>query len=310
MKEIILFILYITIFLCAMAILRNGLMNLTGGSLRNKIQKVTSSPIRSFFTGMVFTAILQSSSAVMVMTVGLVSVGGLSFVQSIGIILGSNIGTTVTAEFMTFSMTGWIFPGIIVGLICMLTEKKGLSAIGCSILGLFLIFFAIEGFKSLAAPLAEYTAFSMILGTIEHNLLIAVFTGALLAGIIHSGTATIGIAMGFIAGGQLSVDAGIALMLGSNIGTCVTGYIAAIGSTQEAKLTAYAHIWLNVFGVLLFYPFIEQLQAAAAFFTEVRHIQLAHASVIFNVICSLLVLPFTKQFAHFVLWLHKERRQD
>ncbi len=307
MLELSLFILYVILFLIAMRLLRSGLFKLTGEKLNSKLQAVTSTTIKGFFTGMIFTAILQSSSAIMVMTVGLVSVGALSFQQSIGIILGSNIGTTVTAEFMTFSMKNWITPGLFIGFLLMLINRHSLRPIGQSIFGLFLIFFSIQGFTSLAKPLSGYSFFSQILSHLEQHIFLAIIAGAILTAIIHSGTATIAIAMGFIAGEQLSVLAGIALMLGSNIGTCVTGYMASIGAGIEAKLTAYAHIWLNILGVALFYPFIEHLLAAAAFFTDEKHVQLAHASVIFNLICSIITLPFVKHFSHFIIRLHGKK---
>lgn len=304
MLALSLFLLYIILFLIAMRLLRSGLFKLTGEKLNNKLQAVTSTTTKGFFTGMIFTAILQSSSAVMVMTVGLVSVGALSFQQSIGIILGSNIGTTVTAEFMTFSIKNWITPGLFIGFLLMLINKHSLRPIGQSIFGLFLIFFSIQGFTSLAKPLSEYPLFTQIVFQLEQHIFMAIIAGAILTAIIHSSTATIAIAMGFIAGEELSVLAGIALMLGSNIGTCVTGYMASIRAGIDAKLTAYAHIWLNILGVALFYPFIEQLSVAAAFFTDEKHVQLAHASVIFNLICSIIALPFVKYFNSFIIRLH------
>ena len=302
MLALSLFLIYILLFLLAMRLLRGGLFKLTGDKLKSKLQVLTSTTFKGFMTGMIFTAILQSSSALMVMTVGLVSVGALTFQQSIGIILGSNIGTTVTAEFMSFSIKEWIPPGLFIGFTLMLFNK--LRPIGQSVFGLFLIFFSIQGFTSLAKPLSGYPFFGQVLSHLEQHMLIAIIAGAILTAIIHSGTATIAIAMGFIAGGEMSVTAGIALMLGSNIGTCVTGYMASIGAGSDAKLTAYAHIWLNIIGVALFYPFIEQLQAAAAFFTDEKPVQLAHASVIFNVICSIIALPFVKQFSLFITRLH------
>lgn len=306
MREIILFTLYIILFLCAMNILRNGLFNLTGDTLKKHLQSITNTPVKGFLTGIIFTAVLQSSSAVMVMTVGLVSIGGITFKQSLGIILGSNIGTTVTAEFMTFSIDQWIIPGLVLGFILMIPTNRLFRYSGFSIFGLFLIFFSIEGFTSLSQPLAQYSVFTQLIQSVESNILIGILLGATVTAIIHSSTATIGIAMSFISGDQLSITAGIALMLGSNIGTCVTGYIASIGTPKEAKMTAYAHIWLNVFGVMLFYPFIDQLQAAAAYLTAEKHTQLAHASVIFNVICSLLVLPFIHIFSKFILFIHRK----
>lgn len=306
MREVILFILYILIFLCAIALLRNGLFNLTGDRLKAQLRLLTNTSVKGFFTGIIFTALLQSNSAVMIMTIGLVSVGGITFQNSIGIILGSNIGTTVTAEFLTFSTDQYIYPGLIFSFLLMLIPKPTFRYSGFALFGLFMIFFAINGFTSLAEPLAQYDLFIRTINSIENNLILGILAGTLFAATIHSGTATIAIAMGFIMGEQLSVTSGIAIMLGSNIGTCVTGYIASVGAGREAKLTAYAHIWLNVLGVILFFPFINELQSAAAFFTNEKHIQLAHASVIFNIICSLLVLPFVNIFSRFVLALHNK----
>ena len=113
--------------------------------------------------------------------------------------------------------------------------------------------------------------------------------------------------MSFVASEELTVASAILIMLGSNIGTCITGYMASIGSGKEASFTAYAHIWLNVIGVLAALPFVYQLEQLAAFFTESKETQIAHASVMFNVITSLIVLPFAKQFADFILKLHHHR---
>jgi len=308
MREIILFILYICLFLIAMSILRHGLFQLAGNRLKKQLQAFTSSPIKGFFFGIFTTAILQSSSAVMVMTVGFVSVGAITFQQSLGIILGSNIGTTVTAEFMTFSIERWIGPGMILGFLLMLFKRHSIRYTGFSLFGICMIFFSIKGFTSLAEPLSQYSLFFDVLELVEKNTLFAIIVGAIITGIIHSSTGMIAIAMGFISGGQLSILAGIALMLGSNIGTCVTGYMASIGAGKEAKLTAYAHIWINILGVLLFYPFIKELQLAAAFFSKEAHVQLAHASVIFNVICSFLTLPVLNLFSRFILSVHDKKK--
>ena len=113
--------------------------------------------------------------------------------------------------------------------------------------------------------------------------------------------------MSFVASGELSVASAIMVMLGANIGSCVTGYMASIGSGKEAMITAYAHIWLNVIGVSLFLPFVYQLEHVVAFFTANKETQIAHASVIFNVVSSLLVLPFARQFAAFILMIHHRR---
>ena len=125
----------------------------------------------------------------------------------------------------------------------------------------------------------------------EHFVL-ALFVGIILTALIHSSSATIGITMSFVANGELSVYSAIIIMLGANIGSCVTGYMASIGSGKEATITSYAHIWLNIIGVLLFLPFVNQLEHFTAFFTTNKETQIAHAAVIFNVVSSLIVLPF------------------
>jgi phosphate:Na+ symporter len=305
MQQLILFVIYICIFLAGMAVLRIGLFNLSGESLTAFLSTVTKTPWKAFMVGTFITGILQSSSAIMVMTVGLVSAGSLTFPQTIGIILGSNIGSSLTAEFMTFSLDKWIVPGAVGGAFLLFVPKVVCKSIGTSIIGLSAIFAAMNGFKHMAGPISSYSTVKTLIHSMEDHIFIAILTGLVITAIIHSSSAAIGISMSFLSGDELSVYAAIAIMLGSNIGTCITGYMASFGSGDEARFTAYAHIWLNVFGVLAFIPFMDQLERAAAYFTADKATQLAHASVLFNAITSLIVLPFAKQFARFILIVHK-----
>lgn len=308
MYELFLFLLFITVFLAGMSILRIGLFNLSGSKLKSFLSKVTDKPWKGFFAGTIFTGILQSSSAVMVMTVGLVSSGSLSFPQTIGIILGTNIGSTFTAEFMTFSLDRWIIPGVICGAILCFLPKIVLKSAGMSLIGISAIFAAMSGFKTLSSPIAAYPSVQYIISGIENHLSYALLAGILLTALIHSSSATIGIAMSFLMSEELSVSSAIIIMLGSNIGTCITGYMASIGSGRQAAFTAYAHIWLNVIGVAVFLPLVDVLERTAAFFTENKATQLAHASLIFNIITSLLVLPFARQFSNFILLIHQPQK--
>lgn len=305
MIEMMLFVIYICIFLAGMAVLRIGLFNLSGQSMTAFLSRVTSTPLKGFIVGALVTGLLQSSSAVMVMTVGLVSAGSLTFPQTIGIILGSNIGSTLTTEFMTFSVEKWIVPGVVAGALLWVVPRIVSKSIGTSLIGLAAIFAAMNGFKQLAGPISAFPFIQNLIHSMEHHTLLAVLTGIAVTAIIHSSSATIGIAMSFLSNDELSVYTAIAIMLGSNIGTCITGYMASFGSGDEAKFTAYAHIWLNFLGVLAFLPLIHQLEAAAAFFSEDKAAQLAHASVLFNLITSIIVLPFSSQFAKFILIVHK-----
>ncbi|MBK5500801.1 Na/Pi symporter [Peribacillus sp. TH14] len=305
MYELILFLLFIAIFLAGMAVLRIGLFNMSGAALKTFLSKVTDRPWKGFFAGTIFTGILQSSSAVMVMTVGLVSAGSLTFPQTIGIILGTNIGSTFTAEFMTISLDRWIIPGVISGAILCLMPKVFSKSAGMSLIGISAIFAAMSGFKMLSKPIAVYPSVQTLISNIEDHMSIALLAGILLTAMIHSSSATIGIAMSFLMSGELSVASAIIMMLGSNIGTCITGYLASIGSGRQAAFTAYAHIWLNVIGVAAFLPLVDVLERTAAFFTDDKGTQLAHASVIFNIVTSLIVLPFARQFSNFILLIHR-----
>ncbi|MFD6439202.1 Na/Pi symporter [Peribacillus sp. NPDC060186] len=305
MYELFLFLLFIAIFLAGMAVLRIGLFNMSGAALKTFLSKVTDKPWKGFFAGTIFTGVLQSSSAVMVMTVGLVSAGSLTFPQTIGIILGTNIGSTFTAEFMTISLDRWIIPGVISGAILCLMPKVLLKSTGMSLIGISAIFAAMSGFKMLSTPIAVYPSVQTLISNIEDHMSIALLAGILLTAMIHSSSATIGIAMSFLMSGELSVASAIIMMLGSNIGTCITGYMASIGSGRQAAFTAYAHIWLNVIGVAAFLPFVDVLERTAAFFTNNPGTQLAHASVIFNIVTSLIVLPFAHQFSNFILLIHR-----
>lgn len=305
MYELLLFILWIGIFLVGMAILRMGLFHLSGEKLKVLLAKLTNKPWKGFFVGIFVTSLLQSSSAVMVMTIGFVAAGSLTFGQTIGIILGTNIGSTFITEFMTFSVVQWIIPGVICGAVLITIPHIFSKSSGMALIGLSAIFTAMEGFKKLSTPVANYPSIHATIQGMNSHFTLALLIGILLTAIIHSSSATIGISMSFVASGDLSVTSAILIMLGSNIGTCITGYMASIGSGKEATFTAYAHIWLNVIGVCLFIPFIDQLEKIAAFFTPNKETQLAHASVIFNVVTSLIVLPFARQFSQFILFIHK-----
>ncbi|MBM7691813.1 phosphate:Na+ symporter [Peribacillus deserti] len=307
MRELLYFIIYLAIFLAGMAILRIGLFNVSGDKLKRFLKRVTHTPVRGFFVGIIITGILQSSSAVMVMTIGLVSTGSLNFTQTIGIILGTNIGSTFTTEFMTIPLERWTVPGAVFGAILWLVPHILAKSAGTSLIGLSCVIAAINGFKKLAEPISSFDSVQHLLTSMESNLFIALFTGMAVTAIIHSSSAMTGIAMGFLAAGEMSVPAGIAIMLGSNIGTCVTAYMASLGAGKEARFTSYAHIWLNLIGVAIFFPFISSLEKLAALFTVQKDVQLAHASVIFNILSSLIALPFTEKFTKFIMFIHNRK---
>ncbi len=302
-----LFAVYIAIFIFGMTVMRTGLYNLSRDKIKTWLILFTDNPVKGLITGTVITAIIQSSSAVMVLIVGLIATGYLTFKQSIGVILGTNIGTTFTTELITFDISEAILPFLFIGFLCLFINQRQVYSLGALLFGLGCLFVAMNGFEQLAHPLSLYPAVSSFFQYTNSSGLVGIGLGTVITAIIQSSTATTGIIMGFMNEHLLSLHAGIAIILGANIGTCITAYLASIGSTHEAKLAAYAHIWINIIGVALFFPFISSLGSVATMLTSVPDIQLAHVSLIFNVLTSVIALPFSGLIAAFILRLHPKR---
>ncbi|THE15414.1 Na/Pi cotransporter family protein [Bacillus timonensis] len=300
-----LFAVFIAIFLFGMTVMRTGLYNLTGDNLKVWLIRFTDTPFKGLLTGTIITAIIHSSSAVMVLVVGLIATGYLTFKQSIGIILGTNIGTTFTAEMITFDIFDWIVPILILGFLCLLISNQQVFSFGAFLFGLGCMFVAMNGFEQLARPISQFPSIHTFFQHTNESSIFGVGVGTILTSIIQSSTATTGIIMGFMNEQLLNLNAGIAVLLGANIGTCITAYIASLGSKHEAKLAAYAHIWVNVLGVMLFFPFIHVLGQVAMLLTTHPDVQIAHVSLIFNVLTSLLFLPFAGVLTKFIMKIHR-----
>lgn len=290
-----------------MTIIRFGLFNLSANKLKTWLIKLTSSPLKGMLTGTFVTALLQSSSAVMVITIGLISARIMTFPQSIGIILGTNIGTTFKTELITFKLDAILVPLAVCGAVLILFKNKKARSIGMLTFGIASVFTAMKGFELLAHPLTSMDFINKFILSLNDNIFLSLLTGTIITAIIQSSTAMTGIAMGFLTVGSLKLDAGIAIVLGANIGTCITAIIASIGGGKESRLAAFAHVWLNVFGVLLFIPLIPTLTDHAQLLANRKDVQLAHISVIFNVVSSLLILPFATKFGEMILFLHDRK---
>ncbi|MBM7701473.1 Na/Pi symporter [Metabacillus iocasae] len=298
------FTVYIAIFIFGMTVLRTGLYNVSQHKMKQWLMQMTKHPFQGMLVGAFVTAILQSSSAVMVLTVGLVATGYLTFKQSIGIILGTNIGTTITTELITFQIDQFVVPMLVLGALLLLFSNLFLSCIGAMLFGLGCIFVSMNGFEHLAAPLSKLPSIEVVIQQANTSELLGLWLGTFMTAIIQSSTATTGIIMSFLNENILSLQAGIAILFGANIGTCITAILASIGSNREGKLTAFAHAWLNVFGVIVFFPFIQTFSLLATKLTQFPDAQLAHVSLIFNIVCSILALPLTNVLAKFIIKVH------
>ncbi|SEN04255.1 Na/Pi cotransporter family protein [Lihuaxuella thermophila] len=304
MKEIIIpFATGLTIFMFGLQLMRSGLENMAGERLRHALLQFTRTPLRSFITGIVSTAFLQSSSAVTVLTIGFVNAGILTFAQTIGIILGTNIGTTVTTQILALNIEDFAVPFIILGAVTYILPFKGLSRLGLVIGGFGCIFLGMETMQWITYPLKERGWIHWLMENGGHPILTGIAAGMLLTALIHSSSACIAITMGFYASGLLSLPFAIAVVFGSNIGTCVTALLASLGTNLASKRVALSHLILNAAGVLAFAPLIPLISQAAPYLSENPATQIAHIQTLFNLICSLAVLPFSDAFAKGITWL-------
>lgn len=298
------FIMLVVTFLLGITWMRIGLFNLSGKKLEQWLKKVTHTPTKGMFAGIVMTSILQSSSAVMIITIGFVSTRLLLFPQTIGIILGTNIGTTLTLGIISFDLTTLVIPFILIGIGCLFFKVNWIKSMGFILIGFGGIFAAMAGLEKLATPLTNTPVMKQMLLLLDEHILYAFVVGVLITAIVQSSTVVTGIAMSFLSAAVFPLETAILIMLGANIGTCATALLASIGGGKEARLTAFAHVWLNIGGAVLCLPLISYLTEVSRWLAEQPDVQLVYASIIFNVASSLIVLPFAVRFGRFVVWLH------
>lgn len=304
------------LFLFGMKIMSEGLQKIAGSRMRKILSALTSNRLVGTLVGIAVTAMIQSSSATTVMVVGFVNAGLMSLVQSIGIILGANIGTTVTAQLIAFKITKYALPAIGIGAgFKLFTKNKKWSYVGEVLLGFGLLFFGLSVMKHAFDPLKTSDEFRQLFMIVGDNHLIGVMIGAILTMIVQSSSATIGITIALATSGILSFDASVALILGENIGTTITANLAAIGTNLAARRTAFAHFLFNSLGVcymLLFFPFflnfISSMTPGDADFVIQTHDQvarmggelgdkpfiarhIANTHTMFNIVNTIIFLP-------------------
>lgn len=324
-RELLFPVLYgLVIFLAGMKVMEASLARLAGPLLTRSLHKATSTPARGLIASALLSALLQSSTAVTVLTIGMVNAGLLTYARTLGIILGSNIGTCLTTELISLQISTLAAP-LFAAALCLwaLAVMAGelpphlprllaacrriaepLQFICLAAAGFALVLWGIAVMQSIGPALEDSGLFRWFLQHAATSALWGLAAGAVLTAMVHSSAAVIGMAMGLAASGVMPPELGIAIVLGANIGTCVTAVIAAIGSTPSGVFVAWSHVTLNVGGALLFLPFIGPLQSLSASIGGGPAAQLAHAQTIFNVVCSLGVLPL----CYLPVWARLEQR--
>lgn len=306
-------------FLFAIKYMSDALQTVAGDKLRAFLEKGTKTPIRGVLSGVIVTGIIQSSSATTVLTVGLVNSGLLTLRQSIGVIMGANIGTTVTAYLIGLNLGHYALPIIAVGTgLLFFTKNKKLNNIGQVLFGFGLLFFGMETMGNGLKPLKDLEFFSATMASIENNSLMGVLVGIIFTGIVQSSSATIGILQELAYRGAITYNQAVPILFGDNIGTTVTALIACIGTSVAAKRTALTHCLFNVIGTLIFLPlfmlgifpeivrlFTDYIYALIPGFEgtwETLNIkmQIAQTHGVFNISNTLLQLPFVAALATLV----------
>jgi len=274
-----------------------------GEKLKNILRQLTKNPILGTLTGAAVTSVIQSSTATTVMTVGLVNAGIISFYESLSIIFGANIGTTVTSQLIALNITA-IAPFIIIFGFLVLKFGKKYNIYGKSVFYFGLVFFCISLISQVVAPLTSNPDILHALSRI-HNVPIAIIVGILMTVILQSSSVSSGLVLVLATSGLIDLSQGVGLMLGANIGTTSTALLAAIPMDIEAKKTALAHFLFNLLGVLVVYPFVPLLTSFVTSFSTSTAQQIANMHLIFNVLAAIICLIFIKQFFVIVSWLSK-----
>ena len=305
----------LALFLIGLERMSSSLKAVAGDQLRVILARLTTNRYSGVLTGALTTAIIQSSSVTTVLVESFVSAGFISLTQSIGIIFGAEIGTTVTAQIFAFKITHYALPMIASGFFLVLVGKKeGTRQAGQAIVGLGMIFFGMDVMSKAMNPLRTYQPFLDLMVNVE-NPLVGILLAMGFTSLIQSSSATIGIVIVIASQGLITPTAGVALIFGANIGTCVTALLASVGKTREAVRTAMVHVSFNIAGVLLWLtvigidslsylsawmsPASEHLAGQAKLAADMPR-QIANAHAVFNICNTILFLPFAGYFASFV----------
>ncbi len=296
----------LAVFIYGMNLMSDGLQKTAGDRMRNILYVLTKNPVVGVLAGALVTAVLQSSSATTVMVIGFVSAGLMKLPQAVSVVLGANIGTTVTAQLIAFKIGdyAWIF--VVIGFVMFFfIKKEKVQNIGETLFAFGLLFVGINTMSATMKPLAQTEAFSQLMLNVADSPILGVLVGALMTAIIQSSSAVIAVLQNLAAtpgpdgvNSLIGIEGAIPILFGTNIGTTVTALLASIGASINAKRTALAHTFFNFSGTLIFlfiiplYTKLVIMISPAGPEVEVISRQVANAHLLFNVIATILWLPF------------------
>ena len=318
----------LALFLYGMNTMGDGLVMLSGGKLERVLEKLTRKRIMALLLGAMVTAVIQSSSATTVMVVGFVNSGIMKLTQAVGIIMGANIGTTITSWILSLAgiSSGNVFIRLLkpssfspilaaVGLICIMSAKDGAKrrTIGNILLGFAILMFGMEMMSGAVAPLKDDASFTGML-TMFSNPILGMAAGAVLTAVIQSSSASVGILQALCLSGAVTYGTAIPIIMGQNIGTCVTALISSVGASKNAKRAAFIHLYFNLIGTILFmivfylinhfvhFAFLADAAGAAG-------IAVVHS--LFNIGCAVVLFPFANKLVDLAtLTVHNRKEPE
>ncbi len=311
----------LAIFLFGLDQLTGMLKATAGGRLRDLLARATTNRFKAVLAGGFTTAVIQSSSVTTVLLVGFVSAGLMSVQQSIGVIMGAEIGTTVTAQIIAFKVTKYALVAVVIGFVMQFFfSNEHVKRYGMMILGLGLVFYGMNLMGNATQPLRSYQPFIDLLAQMDNPVLTILLSAAFTA-LIQSSSATAGVVIVLGSQGLISLEQGIALIFGANIGTCVTALLASIGKERQGLRPALVHVIFNICGVILWFGFIDELAALSRWLSpsspelvgmerlaaDIPR-QIANAHTLFNVGNTMVFIWFTGVFAWLVGRLVPEKR--
>ena len=298
------------LFLFGVHMLSTGIEKLAGDQIQKWLDRMTSRPIKGAIFGAGATALIQSSSLLMVTMIGLINANLMTLEQAVGVMMGQEIGTTLTAQIVAFKVGDLCFLFVALGFTLIeFTPRRSWREYGEIVLGFGILFLGMNLMSGALKVLVEMPILAAWLASMGQDLLPGVVAGAIATAIVQSSSAITGLIVAMGINQAITLQGAIALLLGANIGTCVTGLIASLRLSRAARQASVAQILINVIGVLLFLPLISPFTTLVSHTSSSLPRQIANAHTIFNVIVSIVLFPFVPHIARAAKWLVKESKE-
>lgn len=303
------------LFLYGISVMGDGLQKSTGPKLEKAIGLLTSNVVMGVLVGTIVTGIIQSSGATTVMVIGFVNAGIMSLYQAIGVIMGANIGTTVTAQLVSFDVSILSSIALGIGIVLYMIGSKSkpmLKNISEILIGFAILFIGMRFMKEAVSPLSEYPAVRKVLAELAAQPLFALFAGFLMTTILQSSSASMGILIALSSQGLMPLSAALPILYGDNIGSCTTSLISSVGANKNAKRAAIMHLCFNIIGTILFMVILNKPITWIVQYlnpTDTAR-QIANSHTLFNIINVILLLPFSKFIVKLAMLIIPDKAED